>query len=150
MIANLIIGILSLIKYTWNNIPNTVFDNRDNIPNTVTVLGIFFSWNNIPNTETVLGIFFFIPNTDLCVRRHPEQHPPNARLPTKQSILVYIPGQPTRYRLPPLPQHATQSQLHPYRNHSIAPQTPHRPTFQPQFFRRVPYSTNNLLHHRRA
>ncbi len=42
MIANLIIGILSLIKYTWNNIPNIVFDNRDNIPNTVTVLGIFF------------------------------------------------------------------------------------------------------------
>ena len=34
MIANLIIGILSLIKYTCNNIPNTVFDNRDNIPNT--------------------------------------------------------------------------------------------------------------------
>jgi hypothetical protein len=28
LIANLIIGILSLIKYTWNNIPNTVFDNR--------------------------------------------------------------------------------------------------------------------------
>jgi hypothetical protein len=56
LIANLIIGILSLIKYAWNNIPNTVFDNRDNIPNTI--LGIFFSWNNIPNTETVLGILF--------------------------------------------------------------------------------------------
>jgi hypothetical protein len=55
-------------KITWNNIPNTVFDNRDNIPNTVTVLGIFFSRNNIPNTETILGIYFFIPNTDLCGR----------------------------------------------------------------------------------
>ena len=41
-IKYLIIGILSLIKYAWNNIPNTVFDNRDNIPNTETVLGIFF------------------------------------------------------------------------------------------------------------
>ena len=62
LIANLIIGILSLIKYTWNNIPNTVFDNGDYIPNTVTVLGIFFygTISLIPNSVSGAGKFTMV------------------------------------------------------------------------------------------
>ena len=40
-------------SWSWNNIPNTVFDIRDNIPNTETVLGIFFL-SLIPNSVSTL------------------------------------------------------------------------------------------------